>query len=665
MCQHGHRDTLNTNLTRYFNKTQFGASPLVKVKGCSPPTESFSWLFRVLGLAKVRALVVSRSQERTRRLQADTLAGLEQLHHLGLANNGLEKVDRSFFVQTPNIRILDLSANRGIVIEDGTFRNLKMLEELRLMSCNIEDISEEIFQDLPSLSDLNLHDNKLSFLPEFLFSKVPSLSRLTLSKNELRTLPEKLFHALESLNEINLSFNDLEKVPSKLFRNNKNLTEIVMAFTGLMELPKNFLSGCKELRKLTISRSKLTELPPTLLRDATKLEKIDFSYNNIQSLPEIIFEGLENLQELILTSNNIKRISEHLFNPTNNLRKLLIQKNDLEEIDENSFRRTNLIEEIDMSRNNITFEDTECFKSNNFQKLRTLDLSHNLIKLINMDFHLMSKLQKLNLNHNIVGPILRPEDINFKLTFGLLLDLSYNKIEYFDLRNRFETVDNVDNFLLNISGNPIRCDCLSTELKLKLAGGDGDSLYEKSFSLTDDLIICGNNSGGHQALQHMDYADLKCPIDSGDCPAHCSCEKNTYYREMIVNCSGQNLTKFPENVKLEQSLDAISLHLENNQLSSLADGNFEKYYASVSQLYLSNNRIVKFDDFMIPAGLRLLNLDHNKIKAFTKKDLQRLESLVIRNNLSLALSSNNLSCTCDNKELYHFLINRQGSVAGE
>ena len=105
-----------------------------------------------------------------------------------------------------------------------------------------------------------------------------------------------------------------------------------------------------------------------------------------------------------------------------------------------------------------------------------------------------------------------------------------------------------------------------------------------------------SNSEGHQALQHMDFADLKCPIDSEGCPAHCSCEKNTYYREMIVNCSGQNLTKFPENVKLEQSLDAISLHLENNQLSSLADGNFEKYYASVSQLYLSNNRIVKFDD---------------------------------------------------------------------
>ena len=663
-CHHGFRDALDSQL--FFNGSQFGESPVVKVRGCSPPATTFAHLLSRLGvdLTSVRALVVSRSQDVNRELQGGQLQGLHQLSHLGLANNGIKYINSSFFLQTPDIKILDLSANRGLHIEDGTFDNLKMLQELRLMSCDIEMIPGDMFQ-LPSLTDLNLNDNLLSSLPESLFSLVPRLSTLTLIKNKLRTLPEKIFRRLGSLREINLSFNQLEQLPSKLFEENKNLTEILLAFTALEKLPEGLLAGCGELKRLTISRSRLYNLPHTLLADATKLEYLDLSFNNISNLHHSFFEGLHDLKVLVLNSNKIKKLEKYLFYPTN-LTKLMIRQNNLEEIDEDSFRKTHFLEEIDMSGNDLSSEDMEGFKANNLQKLRRLDLSHNQIDLIHMEFFLMSKLEILDLSHNSIGPVLRPEDINFKLTFGLTLDLSFNNIEHFDLADRFETVENDENFLLNISGNPIKCDCRATGLKLKLAGADSESLYEKSFRLTEDLIICADSSSSSGlVLQQLDWASMTCPVRSEDCPPVCSCQQNSYYREMIVNCSGQNLLKFPENVSLLPGMDSISLHLENNQLESLDDGNFGDYLQDVRRMYLSNNKIEKFSHFIIPTGLELLHLDHNKIEEIDKKELRLLESLIIRSNLTVRLSRNNLSCSCANKELYHFMINRGESVEGE
>ena len=668
VCHRGFRSGLSRDLPGYLTGTELGEIPLVKIKGCSPPPagQSFSSLLAGLGLVQpgVRALVVSSSQDKLSQISRDSLAGLSQLHHLGLANNGLQLVGNNFFNSTPNIKILDLSANRGVNIQNGSFLGLSQLEELRLISCNIANLPPSVFSPLVNLNNLNLQGNNISSLSPHLFSPLSRLSRLTLSKNSLKILPERIFHSLGSLSEIDLSFNQIEKLPSKLFEKNRRLTAIILVRTSLSELPQDLLSNCEDLRKLIISRSKLAKLPHKLLSNSTKLEHIDLSFNNIEDIPESFFTGLEHLQELILTSNKIKTIGKHLFYQTNNLRKLILRQNILEEIDEKCFQKTNQIEEIDLSGNNLISRDTECFKANKLQKLEILDLSHNRIDSINMEFFFISKLHSLDLSHNSIGPTLRPDNINFKLTFGLTLDLSYNRIQHFDLSDGFETAENAEHFLLKISGNPISCDCTSTELKLKLAGADAGSLYEKMFSLTPDPILCANNSQGED-LQNIPFADLNCPIEnSQDCPADCSCQRNSYYRQMIVNCSHRQLRQFPENIKLSHGLDSISLHLEGNQLASLADINFEKYHENVSQLFLSNNKIEMLSDFIIPPGLRLLHLDQNKIAQIDQTELLLLEGLVSQNNLTLAVSRNNLSCSCSNKQLYHFLINRQANIEG-
>ena len=111
-----------------------------------------------------------------------------------------------------------------------------------------------------------------------------------------------------------------------------------------------------------------------------------------------------------------------------------------------------------------------------------------------------------------------------------------------------------ENFLVNLTGNPIQCDCKATELKMKVSGEDMESSYHRMFRLTDDLIVCSTKSAGKNVgkyLQEVNYADLNCPIMQmsadleGKCSNNCSCSLNRYYRQTMINCSYQHFSSFP------------------------------------------------------------------------------------------------------------------------
>ena len=201
---------------------------------------------------------------------------------------------------------------------------------------------------------------------------------------------------------------------------------------------------------------------------------------------------------------------------------------------------------------------TECLRHQNLQQVRSIDLSFNSIDTVNFKFLLMSSLQSLNLSHNTIGPAISPEDLDFKLTFGLSVDLSYNKIERVDLREKEGTEISkgshvfryllclflllkifAENFLLNLSGNPLRCDCWATELRAKVAGEDGGSSYSRMFRLTHHPLTCSsnnnnnNNSSTAVSLQQMAYSDLVCAADS--CVPGCRCSLNRCSVSIIVS----------------------------------------------------------------------------------------------------------------------------------
>ena len=149
-----------------------------------------------------------------------------------------------------------------------------------------------------------------------------------------------------------------------------------------------------------------------------------------------MFAGLEFLQILLLNNNQIKTLSKTLLLDCRSLRKLDLQHNQIDFIDPMFLINTSYLEELDLSHNKLFSDDLECLKHQNLQNIRTINLSFNNIFIIDFQFNIMSKLQYLNLSHNLIGPVLEPKNIDFRITFGLTVDLSYNNIETFDLMSK-------------------------------------------------------------------------------------------------------------------------------------------------------------------------------------------------------------------------------------
>ena len=94
-----------------------------------------------------------------------------------------------------------------------------------------------------------------------------------------------------------------------------------------------------------------------------------------------------------------------------------------------------------------------------------------------------------------------------------------------------------ENFLLNLSGNPLRCDCWATELRAKVAGEDGGSSYSRMFRLSHHPLTCSSNNNSSSStavsLQQMAYSDLVCAADS--CVPGCRCSLNRCSVSIIVS----------------------------------------------------------------------------------------------------------------------------------
>merc|ERR1711892_1029964 len=187
---------------------------------------------------------------------------------------------------------------------------------------------------------------------------------------------------------------------------------------------------------------------------------------------------------------------------------------------------------------------------------------------------------------------------------------------------------------------------------------------------TSHNLLCGpkssdNNSGKY--LENVKFDDLLCPLPSAimpyNCTEHCSCYLDRFNKKTIMNCRSQNLTSFPENLVLVKGeSDTIELHMENNALTSILEESNGPFFQNISHLYLSDNKIIKFDRKMIPHNLQVLFLDNNRIERIGEEDLESLDMLVKKTGLKLKLNRNPFSCSCDSRGLYHFVQNREDFI---
>ena len=494
-------------------------------------------------------------------------------------------LDASWFKNMQSLVELYIDNNKHIQILPGTFANLVGLEHLSLYSCGLTDLPENVFKGLTNLTGLHLENNHLKELPSQIFSDLENLETLRIEGNEIVSLPEGIFDSLSKLNSIEMGYNRYKYIPENLFSKTVSLKylgfvvnhspcresiqdcnkkverlnlpsdffqipsiEVIkMLHVPLTSLPPMVFKGSSALQNLTLQTLYIDNLPKDVFANLTALRKIDVSGNLLKNLTSGTFNGLQNLEVLRLKKNLLTNITDSVLHDLVNLKTLHLQENQIGAIHKNAFAFLINLRELDLSSNMLPYVGKDqnyygIFDSQNFEFLVTLNLAHNFYSVLDNGIAYrpggMFKLRKLNLSHNVLNKYNLEEFLIFDRSF---IDLSYNKIERVDFNEKYGLLP----FLydppkvipkLNLAGNPLVCDCFTSDLKEKIEGTSNQPV-SRLFTLHEgNQLRCGPSLQprlSKRLINSISYDDLTCKLPSDQlpaepCPDKCSCSWNKH-----------------------------------------------------------------------------------------------------------------------------------------
>lgn len=169
----------------------------------------------------------------------------------------------------------------------------------------------------------------------------------------------------------------MDYIPYEIFAVYGHLHSLDISSMELSSLRGEFFSNAFKLTALNASNNHLETVRSNQFFNATKLESIDFSYNRIRTIDELAFDDCaQHLQALDLSHNYIQ------------------------DVPSTAFGRLEKLSRLNLSYNNLTTIEHGTFS--NQSGLKTLGLSHNFIKVIDLDGVLprFSHIETVELNHN-------------------------------------------------------------------------------------------------------------------------------------------------------------------------------------------------------------------------------------------------------------------------
>ncbi|XP_038057317.1 carboxypeptidase N subunit 2-like [Patiria miniata] len=335
----------------------------------------------------------------------------DDIRTLYLDYNQLTKLAAGDFSSLSQLEQLYLYNNHISVIEDGAFRGLASLKLLSLESNNIGMLTNRTFEEVPNLEELHLRNNRLSSLTSGVFSQVPRLRELDLASNDIGEFPTDVSRDLMNVEILDLSYN-----PASLL-----LTPVFGQMVALQHLKLNDLFAA----------------------NSASVE---------DSIPDSAFDGLSNLRNLELKGNRLTKIPAAV-KTLPNLTTVSLYLNSIQSVNADDFYRPSLLEWLHLEYNSLVEIPTSALAE--FQHLTDLYLNYNHIPVIpSLAFLHNPRLAILHMSYTNLTTIEKDAFVGL----GRLETL------YLKGNNLTTIVDGAMNHVnpnvnLEISGNPIRCDC--------------------------------------------------------------------------------------------------------------------------------------------------------------------------------------------------------------
>ena len=595
----------------------------------------------------------------------DTFKQLKYLQTLTIRDNDQIVIEKSAFSHLTNLKSLDLKRIRVMNLQQNIFKGLRSLTHLDLQSNDIKSLPRDIFYSLPKLEELDLHSNNLVDLPQDIFRKSYHLKEINLDCNKFVSLPKNMFKSTKHIRELVIDNSFCEESstlhPPGSMISSPSIRKVKIRFIKLARLPSHWLLGCDNIRDIIIQNSQLKQLPEDLFHYSNQVENINFDYNYIKKLPQNIFKGLKNLKDMSLKHNLLVRIEKPMFNGLQ-LRSLDLSHNKIKEI--NLLHTHNSVVNVDLSYNKLT--TSEFGEYGTFDRLEMLNLSHNKIENI---YHGIW-IAYLSLKHLILHNNLFSGSIKLEKAKSMNLDLSFNSIENIVMKKKIfspsgkfianisyhpkEVFSQFEKLIVNISSNPIQCDCHATDLKEKIV----DNSKQQEWGAFFEEFTCSTN----QSILNIEYEELNCALKSMpgytsmDCPDTCTCSYNKYFKTVIVDCSNQNLTEIPKRFpKTKETINKMFVNLSHNHLGPELRDYIQKIhnYDSFTSFDLSFNELQSFPITFIPKKVELVRLNNNGIQHLPDVILRNFEEM--SNVTKFYLGNNPFACDCSSRQLFYFV----------
>jgi Leucine-rich repeat (LRR) protein len=212
------------------------------------------------------------------------------LRYVQLRRNNLTALDASTFSECPSVNIVVLDENRIETIQDGTFGEMTLLDQLWL------------------------NGNRLTNLPRPLPVR---LRRLLADNNRIRSVDADTFPARSQLSVVSLVGNQLALLLPEALRRLGVLRSLDLSNNRLTAVGARTFAGNGQLHSLTLSMNPLRLLEPGAFDGLRSLEILAIGYVSTDSLqiddPEAVFAPMMRLRRLDL--DNSPAIAAAIFEP--------------------------------------------------------------------------------------------------------------------------------------------------------------------------------------------------------------------------------------------------------------------------------------------------------------------------------------------------------------
>ncbi|XP_037068759.1 protein artichoke-like [Pollicipes pollicipes] len=410
-------------------------------------------------------------------VETGQFSSAENLQDLRMKFNKIADIQPNSLPVGNVLKVLDLSYNFIATFPAASLSELRGLSELRMKQNMLRDLPAQSLQKLTKLRELDFGFNMLSKLDPSILKTMSDLRSVELSGNFLKTIPLELFEGNQELRVVNISNNLLTTIPPKTFHNLNHLETLDLRNNTLVEFD-NMVNQLPSIRYLDASYNNIRFLSSTTFENTPSLEHLEMHHNYVEHIKSNTFLNMPSLRQLDLSYNAMVEMDPGSFRGDQQLKAIFLNNNNLRQLKEATFVNLNGLERINLQENQLThlsdeaYENLPALRSYNlsanqlatlprgtFQRLRglrTIDLSHNRILEVNDGtFRSLADLQTLKLNDN---GMCRIHDDAFAGQRNMdAVYLQNNRIRSLrkPLFRRVRTVLHQ----LDVSGNPLRCDC--------------------------------------------------------------------------------------------------------------------------------------------------------------------------------------------------------------